>query len=127
MSKNIRITLNDAIAINGELFDTPGGRALKDQLPFRANMDKWGEELYGPVSASVEGFEDDSIEVMDVGDLAFHQDTGWLCIFWGPTPASKGDEIRAAFPVHQIGKLEADWDELNQLSGRVTALVEEDQ
>ena len=127
MSKNIRISLNEEMVIKGELFDTPGGRALMDKLPFKANLDKWGEEMFGPLSVSLQEFQDDSMEVMEVGDLAYHQETGWFCMFWGPTPASKGDEIRAAFPVHQVGKVDADRDKLNAISGSVTALVEEDQ
>ena len=29
-----------------------------------------------------------------------------LCLFWGPTPASRGDEPRAAAPVAVVAKLE---------------------
>jgi hypothetical protein len=31
-----------------------------------------------------------------------------FCIFWGPTPASQGDEIRAYSPVNVFGRLEGD-------------------
>jgi hypothetical protein len=31
-----------------------------------------------------------------------------FCIFWGPTPASQGSEIRAYSPVNVFGQLEGD-------------------
>jgi hypothetical protein len=31
-----------------------------------------------------------------------------VCIFWGPTPASQGDEIRAYSPVNVFGRLVGD-------------------
>ena len=32
-----------------------------------------------------------------------------FCIFFGPTPSSQGDEIRAASAVNVIGKMKGDW------------------
>jgi len=123
MPTPIRISI-EGIELSGELSDTPGGRALAEKLPFNAEMNRWGEELYGPVSAAPESFEDDLQEVMDVGDLAFHQESAWFCIFWGPTPSSKGEEIRAAFPVHKVGTASGDWQALAEKTGTVTAYVE---
>jgi hypothetical protein len=31
-----------------------------------------------------------------------------LCIFFGPTPVSRGDEIRPASPVNIVGKIQGD-------------------
>ena len=123
MPTPIRITVND-IELTGELLDTPGGRALAEKLPFMVEMNRWGEELYGPVDSSIDPFEDDLQEVMDEGDLAFHQESTWFCIFWGPTPSSKGQEIRAAFPVHKVGSATGSWQALAEKTGSVQARVE---
>ena len=42
---------------------------------------------------------------MEVGELAVWPAGNALCIFFGPTPASKGNEPRAVSPVNPVGKL----------------------
>jgi len=41
-----------------------------------------------------------------VGDLAYWPPGQALCLFFGPTPASVGDEPRAASPANVVGRLE---------------------
>ena len=43
-----------------------------------------------------------------MGDLAFWPPGNALCIFYGPTPASRGDEIRAASGVEVVGRITGD-------------------
>ena len=45
---------------------------------------------------------------MDLGDLGYWPPGKAFCIFFGPTPASKGDEIRPASAVTVVGKLLGD-------------------
>lgn len=100
--------------IRGELFDdSPAVEALRELLPLRVRGDRWGDEFYGsiPVAVKVEGLS----EVVERGDLAYWPPGRALCIFWGPTPASRGDEIRPASPVAVIGKLEGDLSALGEL------------
>ena len=47
-------------------------------------------------------------EVVEKGDLAYWPPGSAFCIFYGPTPASRGDEIRAASPVTVFGRLLGD-------------------
>ena len=47
-------------------------------------------------------------DVVDVGDLAYWPPGSAFCIFFGPTPASRGDECRAASPVNVVGKIVGD-------------------
>lgn len=100
--------------IRGELFDgSPAVEVLRELLPLRVRGDRWGDEFYGsiPVAVKVEGLS----EVVERGDLAYWPPGRALCIFWGPTPASRGDEIRPASPVAVIGKLEGDLSALGEL------------
>ena len=45
---------------------------------------------------------------MEVGDLGYWPPGQAFCLFFGPTPASHGDEPRAASPVNVFGKVEGD-------------------
>jgi hypothetical protein len=47
-------------------------------------------------------------EVVSAGELGYWPTGHAFCIFFGPTPASRGDEIRAASAVNVIGKVLSD-------------------
>ncbi len=123
MAHPITITINELV-LNGELNETQAGQALAQGLPFRVDAQRWGEEFYGKTDQPFGPFGEATQEVMEVGDLAYHDETGWFCIFWGPTPSSQGDEIRAAFPVQKVGTVQGDWDAVTRISGSVSVLVE---
>lgn len=124
MPTPIRIRLNDSVVLNGELEDNPPGKALAEALPFLVSMNRWGEELYGNPDKLIGRFGEPAQEVMEVGDLAYHDDTGWFCIFWGPTPSSQGEEPRGAFPVQKVGTASGDWQAVADMGEPVTAEVE---
>jgi len=50
--------------------------------------------------------KNDSREILEAGELEYWPTGKAFCIFFGPTPASQGDEIRAASTVKVIGKME---------------------
>jgi uncharacterized protein len=76
-------------------------------LPIHSEAGRWGEEVYFeiPVAARL---APDAREVMEPGEIAFWPPGRAFCIFWGPTPSSRGDEIRAASPVNPIGRVTGD-------------------
>ena len=52
---------------------------------------------------------ENSQEVVNEGDVAFWPPGSSICIFFGPTPASRSsDEIRPASPVNVFGKVVGD-------------------
>jgi len=51
---------------------------------------------------------DDAVEEVEVGDLAYWPPGNAFCIFFGPTPVSRGDRPRAASPVNVFGRLLGD-------------------
>ena len=73
-------------------------------LPLEALASTWGDEIYFRIE--LEAGEDDAREVVDFGDVAYWPPGQALCLFFGPTPMSRGDEIRPASPVNVIGKIE---------------------
>ncbi len=47
-------------------------------------------------------------EVLEVGDTAYWSPGTSMCIFFGPTPSSKGNEVRAYSPVTVFGRMTGD-------------------
>ncbi len=61
-------------------------------------------EYYGNCGIDAE-LSQDARDVMEAGELAVWPAGNALCIFFGPTPVSKGNEPRAISPVNPVGKL----------------------
>jgi uncharacterized protein len=101
MSQRIRITSGD-ITAEAELNDHPTAQAVWDALPITARVMTWGDEVYFelPVTA---GSEPDARAKMDVGELGYWPTGKAFRIFFGPTPASVGDQPVAASPVNILG------------------------
>ena len=81
-------------------------RAIWDALPLEAKASTWGDEIYFSIPVDVDA--EDPREVVEMGDLGYWPPGGAFCIFFGPTPASRGDEIRPASPVNVFGRVEGD-------------------
>ena len=113
------------VELNGELYDSAAGKAVAAVLPVRVKMARWGEEYYGGLAAELKvpaGGE--TREVMAVGELAYWPPGNALCVFFGPTPVSEGDEPRAASPVHPVGMVRGNVAGLKKLGGAVEVVVE---
>jgi hypothetical protein len=67
---------------------------------------------------------EDGQEVVDLGDLGYWPPGHAFCIFFGRTPASRGDEIRPASAVTVIGKLQGDPTVLKQVRGGSPVRIE---
>jgi len=95
------------ISAQAELNDTPTARKIAENLPFEGAVSTWGEEIYFeiPVQAELDG---SAKEVVEEGDLGFWDRGSAFCVFFGPTPSSKGEEIRPYSPVNIIGKVAGD-------------------
>jgi len=80
--------------------------ALLEALPFASKANIWGDEVY--FSTPVEAAPENPVEVVEEGAVAYWPPGRALCIFYGPTPASRGDEIRPASPVNPLGRVVGD-------------------
>ncbi len=103
--RRVRITAGN-VAAYALLNDTEVAKEIWNALPLQVRMQSWGEELYGAVSMHL-ALESPQ-EVVERGDLAYWPPGHALCIFFGPTPASTGDEPRAASDVTVFGRVEGD-------------------
>jgi uncharacterized protein len=101
----IRITAGGVSAL-ATLDDSPTGRAVAAALPLEATASTWGDEIYFPIPVALP--EDQARATVALGDLGYWPPGHAFCIFFGPTPASEGDEIRPASPVNVLGRLDGD-------------------
>jgi len=90
--------------VEAEIFDTPTGRAVYDELPVKCNVSTWGEEIYFGLNTRAELEEGARAEV-SVGDLAYWPNMPAFCIFFGPTPTSSNGKPVAASAVNVFGRL----------------------
>ena len=97
----------DNFSIVAELLETPLAKAVRQKLPFSSQANRWGEEIYftTPVKEKLDGTESDLVEK---GDVAYWPPGNAVAIFFGPTPASLGDECRAASPVSIFARIVGD-------------------
>ena len=100
---SIRITIGD-LELAAELLDTPTAQALQRVLPVHGSVNTWGDEIYFGIPVNAEP-EPGASAVVKLGDIAYWPPGSAFCIFFGRTPASSADEIRAASVVNPLGKL----------------------
>jgi hypothetical protein len=104
-NRRIRITSGKVSAI-AELNISKTADAIWKALPMRAPANTWGDEVY--FSVPVKGSLDNAQETVNVGDLGYWPPGNAFCIFFGPTPISKGGEIRPASAVIVFGRIVGD-------------------
>ena len=97
-------------------------QALKSVAPFESRVNLWGEMIYFSTPARVA--QEVAKDVVDIGDIAYWPPGRALCIFFGPTPISRGGEIRPASPVNVIGKVIGDTGRLKKVKDGEVVRVE---
>jgi len=110
------------VQVEAELNDSPTAEKIISKLPIEALAQRWGGEIYFSIPVTAE-LETDSREVLEAGELGFWPTGSAFCIFFGPTPASQGDEIRAASAVNIIGKMKSDWAKLWNVSSGSSIVI----
>jgi hypothetical protein len=119
--RKIRITAG-RVSAEAVLNGSKTAEAVWDALPFSIPGETWGDEIYFgiPVKAKPE----DARAVVSLGDLGYWPPGSAFCIFFGPTPASRGDEIRPASPVNVLGRVLGDPTVFKSVRSGTTVRVE---
>ncbi|MGB2997765.1 MAG: cyclophilin-like fold protein [Phycisphaerae bacterium] len=119
----IRIA-TDKIEMLATLNDTSAAARIWDALPIESTVNTWGQEIYFSIPVQCDlGVE--ARDRMEVGEIGYWPTGSAFCIFFGKTPASKGDEPRAASPVNPIGRVEGDVKVFRQIRDGDTIRVEQ--
>jgi len=114
------------VVIAAELDENPTATLIEEALPIESEVNRWGEEIYFPIPVEAE-LDDTARDVVERGELGYWPEGRALCIFFGPTPASKGDEIRPASAVNIVGRIKGDHTVLRAIREGTTVHVEKEQ
>lgn len=95
------------ISIEAILKDNFTADALWKALPLESSVNTWGNEIYFNIPLQLKEAED-ARDVVALGDLGYWPPGKSFCIFFGRTPASRNNEIRAASVVNVFGMIEGD-------------------
>ena len=101
--KRVTFHIGD-IEVHSEWNTSETAERLYAALPIDARGNYWGGEIYFEVPVQVPA-EPDARDVVEPGTIAYWPTGHCLCIFWGPTPASQGEECRAASEVNVVGRV----------------------
>jgi uncharacterized protein len=96
----------EAVEVLAKLDDSVAAQGILRVLPETVFANLWGEEIYFslPVKCDYSAMR----EIVATGDIGYWPSGEALCFFFGPTPISQGDEIRAASAVQVLGKIQGD-------------------
>jgi hypothetical protein len=107
MKHKIEIVIPKVENIEIELDDSNSPNTVKkfvENLPFTVGMNLWGEEIYTDESPIKEK-EENAKPLVELNDVAYWPSGKAICLFYGPTPIGKKDEIKPYSPVNVIGKI----------------------
>ncbi len=84
------------------LFDNKIADNFISGLPYKVDLTRWGEELYGSIKKDLG--EENPVEHIPAGGIAYTRQGQYVCIFFGQTPA---------WAVEHIGEITGnDWEKL---------------
>ena len=104
--KTINISTH-GIQAEARLNNSTTANLFWNELPVKGIVNLWGDEIYFSTGLQSD-LESGASDVVSSGDIAYWPPGTAFCIFYGLTPASLGEEIRAASKVNIIGKITGD-------------------
>lgn len=119
--RSILITI-DGQPLRATLNESATAEAIYNALPLEATATRWGDEFYFGIPVTLAEAADAQDEVA-VGALAYWPPGNAFCIFFGPTPVSRGSEPRAYSPVNHVGQLLDDVAPLRSIRSGATVKV----
>ena len=122
MPRTIRITAGN-VTMDATLNETATASEIWDALPITARANIWGDEIYFAIP--VRRAEEKAKATVGLGDLGYWPPGNAFCIFYGPTPMSRRNEIRPASPVNIVGKVVGDAKAFKQVSSGTKVTITE--
>ena len=115
----IKIGMYD-IKIN--FFDTNTAKLIYSKLPIVSKVNFWGNEVYFITDLKIK-LEDNARQIVKKGELAYWSQGYPVAIGYGPTPISKGNEIRLASDCNIWGETEFNLGKLNNLESNQEIVI----
>lgn len=103
------------LSFDAEFLETNTTQMMFKEMPFSGNVTFWGDEIYFPISVTAE-LEENALEEVEVGTLAYWPPTKAFCIFFGPTPVSTSSKPKGFSAVNVCGKILGDLEKLRSIS-----------
>ncbi len=121
-----KITIStENISLSAELLDTPTAKLILDALPLEGRANTWGDEIYFEIPLQIE-LEADARADVEIGELGYWPTGSAFCVFFGPTPMSRGEKPVAASAVNVFGRVTGDCSLLKSVSsGALVTLARE--
>ena len=96
-----------SVTLDARLFETKIAEKFLTNLPVTVSLMQWGEEFYG--SIGVDLGEENPVEEIPPGGIAYTNSGNYVCIFFGQKPA---------WAVEHIGQIASDqWRRLHEIPG----------
>ena len=122
MLKKCKITIHDtSIIVN--MKKTLTSVAIWETLPYTSINKKWGDENYFRFDINCP-LECDAKSVIELGDIVFWPEGKCIAIGYGPTPISKGQEIRLISICNIWGESTCNIHRLKKFSGQEKVKIE---
>ena len=110
------------IELEATLNQSKTADAIWAALPLSAHANTWGDEIYFRIPVNLE--LEQGQEVVELGDLGYWPPGSAFCIFFGPTPVSRGEEIRPASAVTVFGRVVGDATVLREVESGTQIVIE---
>jgi hypothetical protein len=120
--RTIRIEVGDVV-VEAELNESETAKAVWEVLPLRTRVHRWGDEVFFDIDVRA-GEAADARTVMEVGEIAYWPAGPALCLFFGPTPVSRGQAPEAYSNVNPVGRVVGDARALDAVSEGAEIAVE---
>lgn len=117
------------ITVEALLDDTPMATQVVAALPYSAEVNTWGGEVYFSLPIASPRIEPGATDVVEPGTICYWVQGSSLAIPFGPTPVSLVDECRLVTAVNPIGRIIGDPKRLSNLQpgDTVTVSIVEDE
>ena len=107
MKKTVELEISNSYKIILELDDVNSPQTVRsflNALPFNADLNVWGDEIYTSPSPISMG-EENPKTLVSLFDVAYWPTGKAICLFYGNTPIGNKGEITPASPVNVIGTI----------------------
>ncbi len=103
----IKVEIPKLKNIDLEINDSSSPKTVKSflkSLPLTVGINLWGNEIYTD-EFPMDICEENAKSPVELYDVAFWPTGKAICLFYGPTPIGKKNEIKPYSPVNIIGKV----------------------